>query len=141
MMMVRLALRSLLAHPARSAVLAGGFGLGVSVMANLLGIGEVMLEQARSPALVGGGDVLIAGDFGEVQSARYLLSRVIAAPPFEGRGASRLPVVTVARLPGSRRRRGRPGTRRCARGGAESRAGARGWGDGAGVEAWIDTAA
>ena len=64
MMMFWLALRSLLAHPARSAVLAGGFGLGVSVMANLLGIGEVMLEQARSPALAGGGDVVVAGDFG-----------------------------------------------------------------------------
>ncbi len=55
MMMFRLAVRSLLTHPGRSAVLAGGFGLGVSVMANLLSIGEVMLEQARSPALAGGG--------------------------------------------------------------------------------------
>ena len=85
MMMFWLALRSLLAHPARSAVLAGGFGLGVSVMANLLGIGEVMLEQARSPALAGGGDVVVAGDFGHVQSARYILSGVMATPPLEGR--------------------------------------------------------
>jgi len=31
-----------------------GFGLGVSVMATLLGVGEVVLDQARSPALSGG---------------------------------------------------------------------------------------
>ena len=87
-MMFRLAMRSLLTHPARSAVLAGGFGLGVAVMANLLGIGEVMLEQARSPALAGGGDLVIAGDFGEVPSARYVLSGVVAAPPLAGRAAA-----------------------------------------------------
>ena len=85
MMMFRLALRSLLAHPVRSGVLAGGFGLGVSVMASLLGVGDVMLEQARSPALAGGGDLVIAGDFGEVQSARYILSGVMSAPPLQGR--------------------------------------------------------
>ncbi len=45
----KLALRSLFAHPVRSAVLAGGFGLGVAVMAILLGVAEVVLEQARSP--------------------------------------------------------------------------------------------
>ena len=37
----------------RSAVLAGGFGLGVAVMAALLGIGDVILDQARAPELVG----------------------------------------------------------------------------------------
>jgi len=83
--MFRLAVRSLMAHPVRSAVLGAGFGLGVSVMANLLGIGEVMLEQVRAPALAGGGDLVIAGDLGEVPSARYLLSGVIATPPLEGR--------------------------------------------------------
>ena len=40
-MIARLALRSLLMHPIRTAVLAGGFGLGVAVMANLLGVAEV----------------------------------------------------------------------------------------------------
>ena len=38
-MMLKLAVRSLFAHPVRSAVLACGFGLGVSVMATLLGVG------------------------------------------------------------------------------------------------------
>ena len=58
-MIGRLALRSLTAHPVRSAVLAAGFGVGVAVMAILLGVAEIVLEQARAPALAGGGDVVI----------------------------------------------------------------------------------
>jgi len=58
-MIGRLALRSLTAHPVRSAVLAAGFGVGVAVMAILLGVAEIVLSQARSPELVGGGDVVI----------------------------------------------------------------------------------
>jgi hypothetical protein len=58
-MIGRLALRSLTTHPVRSAVLAAGFGVGVGVMAILLGIAGIVLEQAQSPALAGGGDVTI----------------------------------------------------------------------------------
>jgi hypothetical protein len=58
-MIGRLAFRSLTAHPVRSAVLAVGFGAGVAVMAILLGVAQVVLQQAQSPALVGGGDVII----------------------------------------------------------------------------------
>jgi hypothetical protein len=58
-MIGRLAFRSLTAHPVRSAVLAAGFGVGVAVMAILLGVAAIVLEQAQSPALVGGGDVNI----------------------------------------------------------------------------------
>ena len=58
-MIGRLAFRSLTAHPIRSAVLATGFGAGVAVMAILLGVAEVVLQQAQAPALVGGGDVVI----------------------------------------------------------------------------------
>jgi hypothetical protein len=58
-MIGRLAWRSLTAHPVRSGVLAAGFGFGVSVMAILLGVAEIVLDQAEAPALVGGGDVLI----------------------------------------------------------------------------------
>ena len=58
-MIGRLAVRSLTAHPVRSAVLAAGFGFGVSVMAILLGIADVVLSEARSSDLVGGGDVVI----------------------------------------------------------------------------------
>src|SRR5688572_31539274 len=59
-MIGRLAVRSLTAHPVRSAVLAAGFGIGVAVMAILLGVAQIVLEQSRAPALVGGGDVLIS---------------------------------------------------------------------------------
>jgi hypothetical protein len=59
-MIGRLAVRSLTAHPLRSAVLAAGFGLGVAVMAILLGVARIVLEQSRSPALVGGGDVVLS---------------------------------------------------------------------------------
>ena len=45
-------------------MLACGFGLGVGVMAMLLGVGEVILDQARSPAIVGGGDVVISSTTG-----------------------------------------------------------------------------
>jgi hypothetical protein len=58
-MIGRLALRSLTAHPIRSGVLAAGFGIGVAVMAILLGVAGIVLEQAQAPALAGGGDVAI----------------------------------------------------------------------------------
>src|SRR5262245_56644166 len=75
-----LAWRSLMVHPVRSLVLACGFGLGVSVMATLLGVGDVILEQARSPALVSGGDVVIASATGRLTTARFLLANVVGAP-------------------------------------------------------------
>ena len=71
-MIHRLALRSLTAHPVRSFVLALGFGAGVAVMAILLGVAEVVLDQAQSPALIGGGDVVI--QLGRATPAAVLLS-------------------------------------------------------------------
>jgi hypothetical protein len=78
-MIFTLALRSILSRPIRSAVLAGGFGLGVSVMAALLGIGGVILDQARTPALVGGGDVIIGSSSGRIGSAKFVLSNVLSS--------------------------------------------------------------
>ena len=46
-MMLRVAWRSLMTRPVRAAVLAAGFGFGIAVMAALLGVGQVILEQAR----------------------------------------------------------------------------------------------
>jgi len=83
----RLAVRSLLMHPVRTAVLAGGFGLGVAVMANLLGVAGVVLEQSQSPALAGGGDVVLTGATGRLTSARYLLWGALGAPSFADRVA------------------------------------------------------
>jgi hypothetical protein len=78
-MIVRLAIRSLTTRPLRSAVLAAGFGLGIGVMVELLGVGQVILEQAHSPALQGGGDVVVGGTFGPLDSARFLLSHVFTS--------------------------------------------------------------
>jgi hypothetical protein len=58
-------------------VLAGGFGLGVAVMAALLGIGGVILEQARTPALVGGGDLIVGSVTGRIGSARFVMANVL----------------------------------------------------------------
>ena len=52
-MIGRLAVRSLTAHPVRSAVLATGFGVGVAVMAILLGVAPIVLEQSRSAYMPG----------------------------------------------------------------------------------------
>ena len=113
--MITLAIRALLAHKLRSAVLAGGFGLGVSVIANLLGIGAVMLEQAGAPALGGGGDLVVAGSVGRVTSARFLLGSVLDRPAFADR-------LTVA-VPNERR------TLYLVRGGDAGTGGGRGGGD------------
>ena len=90
-MILRLALRSLLTHPIRTLVLACGVGLGVGVMAMLLGVGEVILDQARSPAVSGGGDVVIASSTGELPSARWILSSALRTGGFEKRIAAASP--------------------------------------------------
>jgi hypothetical protein len=84
-MIVRLALRSLATRPLRTAVLAIGFGLGIAVMAELLGVGEVILQQAHSPALAGGGDLVLTGGFGPLESARFVMSGVLASDRFRSR--------------------------------------------------------
>ena len=79
-MMLRIAWRSLFTRPVRAAVLAGGFGFGIAVMAELLGVGQVILEQAHAPALQGGGDLVMSGGFGAVESARFIMSSVLGKP-------------------------------------------------------------
>src|SRR5438067_4413943 len=80
-MIIRLALRSLAVRPVRTAVLACGFGLGIAVMAALLGVGDIILEQARSPELSGGGDVVVQGAFGVIENAPFVLSTVRGLAP------------------------------------------------------------
>src|SRR6266566_4115711 len=75
-MVLKLAIRSLAVRPIRTAVLACGFGLGIAVMAALLGVGDVILEQARSPQLSGGGDMVVSGGFGLIENAPFVLSSV-----------------------------------------------------------------
>ena len=88
-MIGRLAVRSLTAHPIRSAVLAAGFGVGVSAMAILLGVAEIVLGQARSPALVGGGHVLLRPD--PSVPARMLLSGTLQSEALRDRVAVAAP--------------------------------------------------
>ena len=90
-MMLRVAFRSLALRPIKTIVLAFGFGFGVAIMAILLGIGEVILEQAHSPALQGGGDVAVAGAFGAVDNARFVLSSVLGAGNMQRRVAAMSP--------------------------------------------------
>ncbi len=85
-MIGRLAVRSLTAHPVRSAVLAAGFGVGVAVMAILLGVAEIVLQQSRAPALVGGGGVVIR--LAPQVPARLLLSGSIPHISEPARGRS-----------------------------------------------------
>ena len=75
-MIVTMAWKTLMAHPVRTAVLGVGFGLGVSVMSTLLGVGEVVLDQARAPALAGGGDLLVSSASGSLGSARFVLGTI-----------------------------------------------------------------
>jgi len=82
---LRLALRSLSTRPLRTAVLAIGFGLGIGVMVELLGVGEVILEQAHAPVLQGGGDLVATGASGQLGSARFLLSSVLGSSWFRSR--------------------------------------------------------
>ena len=135
-MILTLALRSLLARPIRSAVLAGGFGLGVAVMAALLGIGGVILDQARTPALVGGGDVIVGSATGRIGSARFVIANVLGG----GSLATRSRVVS----PGVRANLylidDRGSTPIVARGGIPSRERALGDPETGHVESWVDTA-
>lgn len=87
-MIFTLAWRSLRSRPVRSAVLAGGFGLGVAVMAALLGVAAVILEQARAPVQVGGGDVVVGGAAGRLPNARFALSAVLGDGPLAPRVAA-----------------------------------------------------
>src|SRR4051812_30042021 len=45
-------------------------------MAALLGVGDVIFEQARSPQLSGGGDMVVSGGFGLIENAPFVLSSV-----------------------------------------------------------------
>lgn len=98
-MIATLARRNLTLRPWRSALLLGGFGLGVAVMIVLLAIGEAMLTQARDERLVGGGDITVlpegidvevmktggvGGLFFSIGNARFLDLQVLSNPRYAG---------------------------------------------------------
>jgi len=134
-MIVRLALRSLATRPLRTAVLSIGFGLGIAVMAELLGVGEVILQQAHAPALAGGGDIVLTGGFGPLESARFVMSGVLASDRFRTRirtiAPSRKATLYLIGPDG--------GTPVAVRGGIPSREAAIGDPEVAGQTAWADS--
>jgi len=81
----RIAVRSFTAQPVRTLVLAGGFGLGIACMAGLLGVGDVILEQSRSPQLRGGGELTLYGVAGEIDNARFVSSQILESSTLAGR--------------------------------------------------------
>ena len=134
-MIGRLALRSLTAHPVRSGVLALGFGAGVAVMAILLGVAEVVLQQAQSPLLVGGGDVVVA--MSRDTPAPLLLAGTLQAEALRHRVRVAAPTHTAdlyLSYAGAR-------ARVDGRGGIPSLERALGDPETAGAEAWTDTSA
>jgi hypothetical protein len=132
-MIGRLALRSLTAHPVRSAVLAVGFGAGVAVMAILLGVAEVVLQQAQSPQLVGGGDVVVA--MGRETPASLLLAGTLQAEGLRNRVRVAAPTHTADLYLSYGDARARVD----ARGGIPSLERALGDPETAGIEGWTDT--
>ncbi len=91
-MTFRLAFRSFVSRPVRTAVLAAGFGLGVAVMAALLGVAAVILEQARAPELVGGGDVILDGATGRLPNARFAMSALLNRGPLASQVSAAAPL-------------------------------------------------
>ena len=132
-MIGRLAVRSLTAHPVRSGVLAAGFGIGVAVMAILLGVAQIVLEQSRAPALVGGGDVLIR--LSEQVPGRLVMSGALQSDALRPRIRAAAPAhtSTLFLLHGGR------ATRVRARGGIPSLERALGDDETSGIAGWRDS--
>jgi len=112
-----------------------GFGAGVAVMAILLGVAEVVLQQAQSPDLVGGGDVIVR--LGRQTPASILLSGTLQSETLRPRIAAAAPTETAdlyLTYNGTR-------VRVDARGGVPSLERALGDRETSGVAAWQDTEA
>ncbi len=58
-MIVRLVWASFRQRSGRSALLLGGYALGVGVTIVLLSVGQAMVDQARDRSLLGGGDLIV----------------------------------------------------------------------------------
>ena len=134
-MTLRLVLRGLASRPIRFLVLACGFGFGIAVMAALLGVGEVVLEQAQNPALAGGGELSLVGTSGDVEHARFVLASVLGASPLAERIQAASPTARAALF----LVQGETITPLRARGGIPSLERALGDPETSSVEAWVDS--
>jgi hypothetical protein len=103
-------------------------------MAILLGVGEVVLEQARSPALEGGGDLVVSGAAGRVDSARFVISQLSDRSSF----GARVRALSPSRFATLYLLHGETSTAVRARGGIPSMERALEDPETSAVEAWID---
>jgi hypothetical protein len=89
-----LGLRNLLLRKWRTALLLGGYGLGVATMIVLLSIGEALVLQASDEKLIGGGDITVlpqgidvevmktgglGGMFFSIDHSRFIYRQLLAA--------------------------------------------------------------
>jgi hypothetical protein len=90
-----LAFRNVTTRPWRTALLLGGYGLGVGVMIVLLSIGAALVAQASDERLVGGGEITVlpegldvevmktggvGGLFFSIDHARFIQLQLLDAP-------------------------------------------------------------
>ena len=94
-----LSFRHLVQRPWRTALLLGGYAVGVAVMVVLLSIGTAMLTQARNERLVGGGEITVlpegidvevmktgglGGMFLSIDHAQFIYRQLLASPRLAG---------------------------------------------------------
>lgn len=104
-----LGLRNLLLRKWRTALLLGGYGLGVATMIVLLSIGEALVLQASDEKLIGGGDVTVlpqgidvevmktgglGGMFFSIDHSRFIYRQLLAAGRMQGDVSAAAPQVT-----------------------------------------------
>jgi hypothetical protein len=104
-----LGLRNLLLRKWRTALLLGGYGLGVATMIVLLSIGEALVLQASDEKLIGGGDVTVlpqgidvevmktgglGGMFFSIDHSRFIYRQLLAARRLQADVAVAAPQVT-----------------------------------------------
>ncbi len=112
-MIGRLVWASVRQRSGRSALLLGGYALGVGVTIVLLSVGQAMVDQARDRELLGGGDLIVLPDgidletlrtggassmYFAVEQARLLYREVLAGTRFNDRIAAAAPWIDDALL-------------------------------------------
>jgi hypothetical protein len=109
MTFLALGLRNLTLRKWRTALMLGGYGLGVATMIVLLSIGEALVLQASDEKLVGGGDVTVlpqgidvevmktgglGGMFFSIDHSRFIMRQLLAAPRLSDRIETVAPQIT-----------------------------------------------
>src|SRR3954471_2573280 len=104
-----LGLRNLALRKWRTALLLGGYGLGVATMIVLLSIGEALVLQASDEKLIGGGDVTVlpqgidvevmktgglGGMFFSIDHSRFIYRQLLAATRLQTELSAAAPQIT-----------------------------------------------